>query len=62
MYGSKAPSGQDAMEQLLKRMAAADESGPDIFVIGGLPTCRTCRLLWYWYGKILFTKKKDKKI
>ncbi len=34
MYGSKALSGQDAMEQLLERITAADESGLDIFGIG----------------------------
>jgi probable LLM family oxidoreductase len=34
MYGSKALSSQDAMEQLLERITAADESGLDIFGIG----------------------------
>lgn len=34
MYGSKTLSSQDAMEQLLERIVAADEAGLDIFGIG----------------------------
>ena len=34
MYGSKELSSQDAMEQLLDRIVAADEGGLDIFGIG----------------------------
>ncbi|MET0244915.1 MAG: LLM class flavin-dependent oxidoreductase [Flavitalea sp.] len=34
MYGSKSLSSQDAMEQLLERIVAADEAGLDIYGIG----------------------------